>query len=161
MKQSGIPISVADLTSKITDAELENYRSERPRGWGLNTDQPIVIQPKRFLLKDVIVKGELNVFGGPTGSGKTFWLMGLLRAILLGEEEFMGYPISSFAHRPIIYVGLDNNLDFFAQKFWKCGLGSLSADLNDGESVSSFLLKILPSCERWCVLVQLRSTRSI
>ena len=132
LRAAGIQMSPRDIDNRVREAEEEYLREGQASGFIGATGDTITVKPEQYLIEDIIKEGQLNLLAGTTGVGKTTILLEMLRALLKGEDKFLGCKVNPFEGRHIIYVGVDNIQSFFVEKFGDFGLGSCAPDLAPG-----------------------------
>jgi hypothetical protein len=74
--------------------------------------------PDKWLIDQILPAGELHIIGGPSGAGKTTWLLQML------TEWSAGRPVFGYDSHPgqFAYVSLDRGERSFRRTLRRCGL---------------------------------------
>ena len=146
LKSAGVNLPRTDLLQKIKDIETDELRSGIKPGFLGREQKVLKIQPDRWLINERIKEGELNLFAGPSGAGKTHELLDIVRMLLQKEGKWLNSEVSGFTGN-VIYVGVDNRIDFFINKFSARGIGKILSTDSEGnkEYVSDLRLDFDPN----------------
>jgi hypothetical protein len=105
-KQLRLCCSKAQLDHIFSEAQdLAAEHQRQPHRGG----ETISLTPTIWLLKDVWMKGALNILAGPSKIGKTAFVMGFLGAMTRGESSYLGLPVTGPCP-PVLLVGTDQPL---------------------------------------------------
>lgn len=81
----------------------------------------LIQSPKfKWLAEPFIAHDDVVVMYGEPGVGKSWITMSLAKALVSGDEEWLGLPLKK--HGPVLYVDEENPLDVITARFNKLGL---------------------------------------
>ena len=80
-------------------------------------------EPPRWLLKDAIAYGQTTAVIGEAWGGKSFWYLGLIKAILTGEREYLGMRLDVPEDARILVFDEENPPGIPIWRLSKLGVG--------------------------------------
>lgn len=113
---------VADFFMKYDWAAFEVLlkQAAQPRRHYPRIDFEKPAPPTDWLVEGLFVMGELTVFAGDSGVGKSFITQALAKAIASGEERFLARELHH--HGPVLYVDEENSEALVLQRMKALGL---------------------------------------
>jgi AAA domain len=103
--------------------EFITYVGERRTVNYLAVDLAQPIPPTKWLIEDMVVRGEVTLLVGNGGVGKSFVAMGAALAVSGGETMYAGKTVFRQQAGPVLMVDEENSPDLVLERLHKLGLG--------------------------------------